>query len=63
MQAMRHRQLVVMRPYPKLNERVDLDIAYVDLALIIIDEIYFNLVVHGLCLVDFYYLLLFEQTA
>lgn len=62
MQAVGHRELIVMGSYAILDERINVDITDINLALIVIDEIYLFFVVNCLGLVNFDYLLLLQET-
>lgn len=63
MQTMCHGQLIVVSPDAKLNERVDLNITDIDLALVVVDEVDFYFIVHCFCLVNFNNLLLLDKSA
>ena len=60
MQAMCHRELIVMGPYAILDERIDVYVTDIDLALVVVDEIDFFFVVNCLGLVNFNNLLLLQ---
>ena len=63
MQTMCHRKLIVVSPNTKLDKRVDLNIADVDLTLVVIDEVDLILVINCFGLVNFYDLLLLNEPA
>ena len=60
---MGHGQLVVVGADAVSQEWIHLDVADVNLTLVIIDKVDLHFVVHRLCFVNFYDLFLLEQSA